>query len=111
MNSLMLAHTEDRHDVGVVQQGRDPRLALEPKQLDRRRQSIARQDLECDAATEALLHGLVNDPHAAPANLADDPVVAQPLKHGPIVSRTARIQGRRIIDPGAELLHHHQRRE
>ena len=36
------------------------------------------QDLERHPAAQADLLGLVDDPHAAPADLAEDPVVAQP---------------------------------
>ena len=39
--ALVLAHAEDRHDVGVVQLRRRPRLALEPAPLPRRRRSSA----------------------------------------------------------------------
>ena len=37
VHPLVLAHAEDRDDVGVVQQGGGPGLALEPDQLDRSR--------------------------------------------------------------------------
>src|SRR4029450_11684544 len=33
MDTLGLAHAEDRHDVGMVQPGRGPRLAAEPLPL------------------------------------------------------------------------------
>ena len=44
---------------------------------------LSGQDLQGHVTAEALLHGLVDDPHAAPADLAEDPIVAQSLGRGP----------------------------
>ena len=52
-------------------------------------QGVRRQDLERDVAAERLLLGLVDDPHPAPADLAEDPEVAQPL------GDAARLRARR----------------
>ena len=46
-------------------------------------QRAGREHLQGHAAAQRLLLGLVDDPHAAPADLAEDAVVAQPLQPGP----------------------------
>ena len=95
----VLADAEDRHDVRVVQPRRRPGLALEP--LDHGAGSVSRrvgQDLQRHAAAERFLLGLVDDPHAAPADLAHDPEVAQtlrPCRRPPRPRRRARSRSRR----------------
>ena len=76
----VLAHLEDRHDIGVVQPRRGPRLAAEPLQRLAVLGHDAGQDLERDPAAERDLLGLVDHAHAAAADLADDPVVAHLAK-------------------------------
>ena len=75
----VLADVEDRHDVGVMHPRRGLRLALK---ADLRR-GVARarpgQHLEGDAPAQGLLLGLVDDAHAAAADLAQDAVVADLL--------------------------------
>ena len=61
----------------MVQPRRGPRLAAEPLQQLRVPSRAGRQDLQGHAAAQRLLLGLVDDAHAAPADLAEDPVVAQ----------------------------------
>ena len=80
MVPVVLAHAEDRHDVGVVQPGRRLRLALEPPHLLGVQQRAGREHLQGHAPAQRLLLGLVDDAHAAPADLAEDAVVAQPLQ-------------------------------
>ena len=76
---LVLADAEDRHDVGVVQPRRRAGLALEPADLLRVGQDRAGgQDLQRHPPAQRLLLGLVDDPHAAPADLAEQPELAQP---------------------------------
>ena len=76
----MLADVEDRHDVGVVQPRRRARLQPEPLELARCRiRTVPGQDLQRHVAAERLLDRLVDDPHPPAADLAEDPVVAQPL--------------------------------
>src|SRR5262249_52169060 len=77
---LVLAHAEDRYDVRVVQPTRRLRLALEPPLGAGVRQNWSRQDLEGDVASQGELLGLVDDAHAAVADLANDPEVPQPLQ-------------------------------
>ncbi len=79
---LVFADAEDRHDVGVVQPGRRAGLPLEPLLGPGVHQELTGQDLQRDVAAERDLLGLVDDAHAAAADLADDPVIAQPLQRG-----------------------------
>ena len=72
----VLAHLVDRHDVGVVQPGRGAGLAAEPLLDHPVAGHLPRQDLQRHAAAQRDLLGLVHDAHAAPADLAEDPVVA-----------------------------------
>ncbi len=82
MVPVLPAHAEDRHDVGVVQPGRGLRLTLEPAHLLGVEQRPGREHLRGHAAAQRLLLGLVDHAHAAAADLAEDPVVAQPLRAG-----------------------------
>ena len=72
----VLADLEDRHDVGVVELRRRPRLAAEAGQRLEVLRDLPGQDLQGHAAAEGDLLGLVDHAHAAPADLAEDPVVA-----------------------------------
>ncbi len=90
VDSVMLTHVEDRDDVGVVQQGGGPGLALEPDQLDVPRVPIERQHFHRHVPAEALLHGLVDHSHAAPAQFPEEAVVSQSLGHRPVASRPLR---------------------
>ena len=87
---FLLAHAEDRHDVGVVQLGRGPGFALEPASLLGVSKRLRGQDLERHVAAQRDLLGLVDDAHSAPAHLAKDAVVAQLLqvgdRDGPVAS-------------------------
>ena len=76
----------DRHDVGVVQAGGGLGLELEPLQLLGVQRRGQRQDLQRHPAVERELLGLVDDAHAAPADLAEDAEIAQ----GPIPSLGVR---------------------
>ena len=72
----VLADLEDRHDVGVVQPGRGAGLAAEPLLDQPVAGHLPRQDLQRHPAAQRDLLGLVDHAHAAPADLAEDPVVA-----------------------------------
>ena len=73
------AHLEHWHDVGVVQPRRRLRLAAEPlRRPSRPPREWPGRDLQRHPPAQADLLGLVHDAHAASADLADDPVVAQP---------------------------------
>jgi hypothetical protein len=66
VQAVLLADAEDRHDVGVVQLRRRPRLTLEAAQLPRVEQSVGRQHLDGHVPAEGALLRLVDDAHAAP---------------------------------------------
>ena len=85
------ADREDRHDVAMVQIGRRLRLGLKPQEVPRVHRRGERQYLQGDPAAERNLHRLVDDSHAASANLSDDLVVAEHA--GPGVSALIRRDG------------------
>ena len=90
----MLADAEDRHDVGMVQLRDGLRLALEP--LEALGIELGMVDrLDGDVPPERLLDRLVDDPHPAPAQFAEDAKLADPLRHEP-----------GLLRPPAHLLHH-----
>ncbi len=76
MPALMLAHAEDRDDVGVVQPSRRPRLAAKAGQT-----ATLRKQLERHVSIERSLVGLVHDTHATTADFADDAIIVQ-LRRG-----------------------------
>jgi hypothetical protein len=68
----------DGDDVGVVE-GRDRlHLALEAGEAVRILGEGGRQGLERDLAMQALVLGEEDDPHAALAQLLEDPIVREP---------------------------------
>jgi hypothetical protein len=73
-------HLEDRHDMGVVQPGRRLRLAAEPLLGLWVVDQMTGEDLQGHPAAQGHLLGLVDHPHPAPADLAQDPVVADLAK-------------------------------
>jgi hypothetical protein len=77
VQALMLADPENRHDVGVVQPRRRPRLALEAAQLPGVEQGVGRQHLEGDVPAQRDQFSLVDDPHAPAADLAQDLVIPE----------------------------------
>ena len=111
MVAVLPAHAEDRHDVGVVQPRRRLRLALEPPHLLRVQQRAGREDLQRHAAAQRLLLGLVDHAHAAPADLAEDAVVAQPLEPDPHRGAVGGQRAGGAAGALAQVLHHQQGRE
>ena len=85
----MLADTEDGNDVCVVQIGRGLSLSSKSLQLCRAHKSRCRQDLDRHVAFQRRLLGFVDDSHTAPANLAENAKIAQPLRrlrvHGGVI--------------------------
>ena len=77
VHAPLAADGVDRHDVGVVQAGGGLGLELEPLELPGVERRGEGQDLQRHAAAERDLLGLVDDAHAAAADLAEDPEVAQ----------------------------------
>jgi hypothetical protein len=77
MDAAFTAHEENRDDVGMVELCGGMSLVFEPLQLLRVHHGSEWQHLERDAAAERDLLGLVDDAHAAAADLADDAEVAE----------------------------------
>ena len=102
----LAAHRVHRHDVGVVQARRRLRLDLEPLQLPGVQRRGERQDLQRHPPAQRDLPRLVDDPHAAPADLADDPVVAQHAHPGDGVGARGRGGGRARGEGPAQVGHH-----
>ena len=76
-HAVLLVDGIDRDDVGVVQRGNRPRLALEAAAALRIVRRGLGQDLQRDAATELAVLGQQDLAHAACAEGADDPVGAE----------------------------------
>ncbi len=109
---ILLSHAEDRHDIGMMQLGGGFGLALESPHLLGVEQRAGREHLECDSPAQRFLLGLVDHAHAAATDLAEDPVVAQPLDSH--AYRRAVVRGERagsVARALAEVFHHEQRRE
>ena len=79
VDALVLADAEHRNDVGVVQPCRRPSLAAKALQVRRREQVVGGQHLQSDVPAQRLLHGFVNNAHAAAGYFAQDPVLAELL--------------------------------
>ena len=98
MDAPLAADGEDRHDIGVVQPGDGLGLALEPLHRLLVGHDAEPQDLQGHAAAERGLLGLVDDAHAAAAELADDPELAQggrrPRPRGPVARWTNSMPAR-----------------
>ena len=74
--------------------------------------AVPGQDLQGHVAAQRLLLGLVDDAHAAAADLAEDAEVAQLLqRRRPRARRRRRGSPVRSLTSGLELLHQHERRE
>ena len=110
MDAVRLAHAEHGHDVRMVQSGGGPGLSAKSFELALAHEPVERQDLQRDVAAQRLLHGLVDDAHPAPRELAEDPVLAQPVERRlrpPIRPR----RGPRPLLRRAQPLHRDHRRE
>ena len=77
---VFLASAIDRHNIAVLQRGGRLRFALETLNLFRHLQGMRRQDLDGNAAVEALLNRFVHHPHAAATHFPQDAVVSNPLR-------------------------------
>ena len=76
---VVLVDVVDRADVGVLERGGRAGLALEPLERLRVARQLLGQELQRDAAAELQVLGLVDDAHAAAAELREDPVVGDRL--------------------------------
>ena len=80
---LVLVDVVDGADAGVVEGGGRVGLPLEAFERLRVAGEVRGQELEGDETTELRILGLVDDPHAAAAQLLDDTVVGDALAdHG-----------------------------
>ena len=77
---LVLAEVEDLDDVRVVQPRRRAGLVAEPSPVGRRVTTPRVQDFQGHVGAERFTFGLVHNPHAPGADLAEDPVIAQALR-------------------------------
>jgi len=120
------ADVMDGADVGMIQGGSGPRLALESAQRFPVASQIVRQELEGDEATEPCVLRFVDHAHSAAAELRDDAVVGEGLADqgvsalwrvvGVVVDRCGcRFRGRlddcRIVLPRADRSAHNSRHD
>ena len=104
------ADSEDGNDVRVMQMGRRLGLVAETLEMLGVEGGGERQHLQGDAPAERELDRLVDDPHAAAADLADDLEVAQRLAgDGVVGGGVVRLDGCEVR--GARLMHEVESRE
>ena len=72
--TVRLLHLVDRDDVGVVQRGRELRLADEPLGRGTRFEGGAGEELERHVPVEPFITGAIDDAHAARADALRDAV-------------------------------------
>jgi hypothetical protein len=77
VNPALVADRVDRHDLLVLDLGSRQGLGLEALKATGVNGRGEREDLERDAPAERDLLGLIDDPHSAPAHLAQQAKVAQ----------------------------------
>ena len=77
MHAALAADRVDLDDVLVPEARRRLRLVFESLQMPRVHRPRVRQHLQCDPPAERNLLRLEHDAHAAPADLADQPEIAQ----------------------------------
>ena len=99
VDAALAADGVDRHDVRVVQLRRRLGLVLEALQLPGVQRRRERQHLEGDAPAQRQLHRLVDDAHAAAADLADDAEIAERLRRAG--ASVAGVDGARRSAAGA----------
>ncbi len=86
----MLVDVVDRADVGVLERGGRAGLALKPLERLSVAGQLLGQELQRHAAAELQVLGLVDDAHAAAAELRDDAVVGDGLADHQEAARFAR---------------------
>ncbi len=77
--ALVLVDVIDGADVGVLERGGRPGLALQPLEGLRIRRGLLRKKLQGHAAAELQVLGFVNDSHPAASELREDPVMREGL--------------------------------
>jgi hypothetical protein len=111
VHAALAADAVHRDDVWVVQAGGGLGLDAEPLDLPGVHRGGHRQELQRHAAAQRDLLGLVDDPHAAAADLADQPEVAQLAEPGRRVGRRGPDPVRSSNRPLAQVVHQLQRRD
>jgi hypothetical protein len=89
---IFLANVVNRADVGVIERRRRLRLALKPAERLGIARHIVGKKLQSDKAPQPRVLGLINDAHAAAAQLLDNAVVrnGSPDHSGQILGRRIR---------------------
>ena len=103
-DAAVLGHVVDRHDVGVAQPGHDAGLAQEPVARGRRAGPRG-QELDGDGALQPMLPGLVHAAAAAAADLLDQLIGPEAVRHD--AGRPFRRDGERrgvVVQVDAEPL-------
>ena len=77
MRAVLVAGGVDGDDVGVMQFGRRLRLSAKSHHGLGTQPQTTGEDLQCDLAVQGHLPGLIDDPHAPAAQLADDLEIAE----------------------------------
>ena len=93
---VLFADGDAAHDVGVIQLHRHARFADEAVHEALVTGDVRREDLQRHVAVKAELMGLVDDAHAAFAELVDDPEVLQGF-----ADRAAEVES--LVDPAGRL--------
>ena len=100
--ALVLVDRVDGADPGVVERRGRARLALEALEGGRVGGELGGQELERDVPAELRVLGLVDDAHAAAAELRDDPVVGDGLadhRPSPSGGRRPALHGLGRVEP------------
>ena len=100
VDAALAADRVDRDDVGVVQMRGRLGLDAEPGDLPRVDGGGEREDLQGHPTAQRVLLGLVDDAHAAAAELADDAEVAEPGTVGVPARRRIGV-GSGVRDPAS----------
>jgi len=108
VEAILLADAEHRHDVGVMQLCRRPRLAMETPQVPRIEQGMRGQHLDGHMPAQRQLLRLVDDAHPTSAHLTQDLVVPH-LLHRHRGGRGCGLTPlTRSVVGGLGLLHQHE---
>ena len=102
--AVVLGEAVHGDDVRVLKPRRGTGLALEPEALVGRPERLRREELQRHVAAERDLLGLVDDAHAAAAQLAEDAIVAEPLH----IRRPGRSDSRIVGLRDGDVLEHGQ---
>ena len=102
-HAVMIAEIEDGDDIGVVQPGGGARLVAEATAVLLIVAELRVQDLERHAGRQRLALGLVHDPHAAPADEPDDPIIAEAIRYPGVGCPRSAGEARRVEPSGRSL--------